>query len=41
MIKGEPTLVDMALLKRSRLSVVPVAASEFVHIAKLAKTKVG
>ena len=40
-IKGEPTLVDMALLKRSRLSVVPVAASEFVHIAKLAKTKVG
>lgn len=40
-IKGEEALGEMALLKRSRLSVVPVTPEQFAHILKLAKTKVG
>lgn len=39
-IKSDPDLVDMALLKRSRLSVVPVTKGQFDHILKLARTKV-
>ena len=39
-IKSDPDLVEMALLKRSRLSVVPVTKSQFEHILKLGKTKV-
>ena len=38
-IKAEPKLADMQLLRRSRLSVVPVAKREFDHILKLGKTK--
>jgi len=38
-IKADKSLTEMALLKRSRLSVVPVAQSEFDHILKLGKTK--
>lgn len=39
-IKCDPELIDMALLKRSRLSVVPVTKGQFDHIMKLARTKV-
>jgi predicted RNA-binding protein with PUA-like domain len=39
-IKSDPALCDMALLKRSRLSVVPVTKGHFDHILKLARTKV-
>ena len=39
-IKSDPELTDMALLKRSRLSVVPVTKGQFDHILKLARTKV-
>jgi predicted RNA-binding protein with PUA-like domain len=38
-IKGDPALKNMALLRRSRLSVTPVTAAEFTHILKLAKTR--
>jgi predicted RNA-binding protein with PUA-like domain len=39
-IKGESALADMQLLRRSRLSVVPVDRAEFNHILKLGKTKI-
>jgi len=39
-IKSDPELTEMALLKRSRLSVVPVTKPQFDHILKLARTKV-
>lgn len=39
-IKSDPALSEMALLKRSRLSVVPVTKDQFDHILKLARTKV-
>ena len=39
-IKSDPDLTEMALLKRSRLSVVPVTKDQFEHIMKLARTKV-
>ncbi|MFO0555269.1 MAG: EVE domain-containing protein [Polyangiaceae bacterium] len=39
-IKSEPALKEMALLKRARLSVVPVTKAEFDHILKLGRTKV-
>jgi len=39
-IKSDPALTEMALLKRSRLSVVPVTKVLFDHILKLARTKV-
>ena len=39
-IKSDPTLTDIALLKRSRLSVVPVTKDHFDHILKLGRTKV-
>jgi predicted RNA-binding protein with PUA-like domain len=39
-IKADPELPDIALVKRGRLSVVPMTSSEFRHVAKLGKTKV-
>ncbi len=39
LIKSEPSLSEMQLLKRSRLSVVPVEKSHFDLILKLGKTK--
>ena len=37
-IRGEPGLVDIALLKRSRLSVVPVSGDHFTRILEMGKT---
>jgi predicted RNA-binding protein with PUA-like domain len=39
-IRGEPDLADIQLLKRSRLSVVPVTKAHFDRILKLGKTKI-
>jgi predicted RNA-binding protein with PUA-like domain len=38
-IRGEPELADIALLRRSRLSVVPVSKEHFDRILKLGKTR--
>ena len=38
-IKADEKLQEMQLLRRSRLSVVPVERAEFTHILKLGKTK--
>lgn len=38
-IRADPELVDLALLKRSRLSVVPVSKPHFDHLLALGKTK--
>ena len=38
-IRSDPSLVDIALLKRSRLSVVPVSEEHFEHVLALGKTK--
>ncbi len=38
-IKAEARLAEMALVRRSRLSVVPVEAEEFRHVLAMAKTK--
>lgn len=38
-IKADPALPDIFLVKRSRLSVVPIQKKEFQHILKLGKTK--
>ncbi len=38
-IKAEPKLADMALIRRGRLSVVPVTAAEFKQVLEMAKTK--
>jgi len=38
-IKADPKLAEMSLLRRSRLSVVPVERTEFNYILKLGKTK--
>lgn len=38
-IKADEKLADIALLKRARLSVVPVSAAHFKRILKLAHTK--
>jgi predicted RNA-binding protein with PUA-like domain len=38
-IKADPKLAKMEMLRRSRLSVVPVTDAEFKHILSLAKTK--
>ncbi len=40
MIKQDPKLEDIQLVRRGRLSVVPVTATEFRHVAKLGKTKI-
>jgi predicted RNA-binding protein with PUA-like domain len=37
-IKATPALAEMGLLRRSRLSVVPVTAAEFTRILKMGKT---
>ena len=37
-VKAHPTLSAMALVKKSRISVVPVTPTEFREILKLAKT---
>ncbi len=39
-IKGDKALADIALLRRSRLSVVPVSQAHFERILKLGKTKI-
>lgn len=38
-IRADPALSDIALIKRSRLSVVPVSKEHFDHILALGKTK--
>ena len=38
-IKSDPSLADIALLKRSRLSIVPVSKPHFDHLLELSKTK--
>jgi predicted RNA-binding protein with PUA-like domain len=38
-IKSDPSLADIALLKRSRLSVVPVSKVHFEHLLALGKTR--
>jgi predicted RNA-binding protein with PUA-like domain len=37
-MKAAPALAELALLRRSRLSVVPVSPAHFAHILSLAKT---
>ncbi len=39
-VRGDAALEDIALLKRSRLSVVPVSKAHFEHILALGKTKI-
>ncbi len=39
-IRAEADLADIALLKRSRLSVVPISKAHFDRILKMGKTKV-
>lgn len=39
-IRSEPELADIALLKRSRLSVVPITKIHFDRILKMGKTKI-
>jgi len=39
-IKADPDLEEIALVRRGRLSVVPITSKEFRHIAKLGRTKV-
>ena len=39
-IKQDPKLEEFQLVKRGRLSVIPVTAAEFRYVAKLGKTKI-
>src|SRR5262245_63191970 len=39
-IRSDPDLLDIALLKRARLSVVPVSKAHFDRIVKLGRTKI-
>jgi predicted RNA-binding protein with PUA-like domain len=39
-IKADASLADIQLIKRSRLSVVPVSATHFARILKLGETKI-
>ena len=39
-IRSDEMLADIALLKRSRLSVVPVSKAHFDHILQLGRTKI-
>ena len=39
-IKADPNLTEIALIRRGRLSVVPITPEEFRYVAKLGKTKV-
>lgn len=38
-MKAEPALAEMALLRRSRLSVVPVSRRDFDRVLRMGKTK--
>jgi predicted RNA-binding protein with PUA-like domain len=38
-IKAEPALAEMALLRRARLSVVPVTKKEFDRVLRMGRTK--
>ena len=40
-IRGEPTLAEMALLRRPRLSVVGVTKDQFNRVLRMGKTKLG
>jgi predicted RNA-binding protein with PUA-like domain len=40
MVRGDEALAEFALLKRSRLSVVPVSKEHFDRVLKLGKTKI-
>jgi len=37
-IKADPKLADIALIKQSRLSVMPIRAAEFRQVLKLGET---
>jgi predicted RNA-binding protein with PUA-like domain len=39
-IKADASLEDIALVRRSRLSVVPITSKEFRRVAKLGETRV-
>ena len=39
-IKADPNLEEIALIRRGRLSVVPITPKEFRYVAKLGRTKV-
>jgi len=39
-IKADPKLPEIQLVRRGRLSVVPLTAAEFRYVAKLGKTKI-
>jgi predicted RNA-binding protein with PUA-like domain len=39
-IKQDPKLTEIQLVRRGRLSVVPISAADFRHVAKLGKTKI-
>jgi len=39
-VKADANLPDIALVRRGRLSVVPVTPAEFKYVAKLGKTKI-
>jgi predicted RNA-binding protein with PUA-like domain len=40
-IKADPALAEIQLVRRGRLSVVPLTAAEFKHILALGKTSLG
>ena len=40
-IKAEPSLSDLALVRQSRLSVLPVSKDEWRKICQMGKTKMG
>lgn len=39
-IRADPKLADIALLRRSRLSVIPVSKAHFDHVLRMGKTKI-
>ena len=39
-IKADPALPDIALVRRGRISVIPLTTAEFRHIMKLGKTTI-
>lgn len=39
-VKADPALSEIGLVKRGRLSVVPITPEEFRYVAKLGKTKI-
>ncbi|MBC8186769.1 MAG: EVE domain-containing protein, partial [Proteobacteria bacterium] len=39
-IKADPTLAEIQLVRRGRISVIPILPAEFRHVAKLGKTKI-